>query len=148
MARHSARAIRAFGKFWADEFDEADPYSRLKLPKEPEPSAKHTRMATEEDLQKLLATCDRSTFVGVRSVETNHDRRPHLDTLESSENAFGDHLTLDWSKDQLYVDVSDEELAARTPAPQPNPGATFGRSLMKNMRSNSTPADQGASFIL
>ena len=60
----------------------------------------------------------------------------------------GDHLTLDWSKDQLYVDVSDEELAARTPAPQPTPGTTFGRSLMKNMRTNSTPADQGASFIL
>ena len=60
----------------------------------------------------------------------------------------GDHLTLDWSKDQLYVEVSDEELAARTPAPQPKPGTTFGRSLMKNMRSNSTPADQGASFIL
>lgn len=65
-ARSEARALKAFGKFWAEEFGDADPYAKLRLPKEPEPSSRSARMATQEDLAKLLATCNRSTFVGER----------------------------------------------------------------------------------
>lgn len=66
MSRHAARALKAYGKFLQEEYEEGDPFAKLKLPKEPQPSAKHSVMATDDDLSKLLATCDRSTFVGER----------------------------------------------------------------------------------
>ena len=65
-ARHAARAIKAYGKYLANEYEEGDPFRKLKLPKEPEITAPHAAAATDEDIEKLLSTCDQSTFIGAR----------------------------------------------------------------------------------
>lgn len=65
-ARWTARSIKAYGKYLAEEYEEGDPFKKLKLPKEPEVSAKHAAAATHEDVDKLLATCDRSNLLGAR----------------------------------------------------------------------------------
>jgi len=66
MARHAARALKAYGKFLLEEYEDGDPFAKLKLPKEPQPSAPHAVMATQNDLENLLETCDRSTLQGER----------------------------------------------------------------------------------
>ena len=65
-ARHAARAIKAYGKYLANEYEEGDPFRKLKLPKEPEITAPHAAAATDEDIEKLLSTCDQTTFRGAR----------------------------------------------------------------------------------
>jgi|GEM_PF-2251911 len=65
-ARHAARGIKAYGKFIADDYETADPFKRLRLPAEPQVSAPHAAMATDEDLELLLGTCDTSTLIGAR----------------------------------------------------------------------------------
>lgn len=65
-ARHIARAIKGYGKYLAEEYEQGDPFKRLKLPKEPEVSAKHAAAATEDDVAKILATCDQSKILGAR----------------------------------------------------------------------------------
>lgn len=54
--RNAARAIKAFGKYLADLYEEPDPFQRLKVPKTPAPTK--TPTGSDEDLKKLLATCE------------------------------------------------------------------------------------------
>jgi integrase/recombinase XerD len=65
-ARWAGRALRAYGKFLNEEYDEGNPFARLKPPALPQPTAKHTAMATEDDLAKLLDTCDTRDLIGLR----------------------------------------------------------------------------------
>ena len=65
-ARWIARSIKAYGRYLSDEYEEGDPFKKLKLPKEPEVSAAHSAAATDDDIEKLLSTCDTSTLRGAR----------------------------------------------------------------------------------
>lgn len=64
--RHAARAIKAYGRYLADEYERPSPFARLRPPREPDPVSAPT--ATRDDLSRLLATCDRQTVVGLRDA--------------------------------------------------------------------------------
>lgn len=55
--RYAARALKAFAKWYAGEYETANPLppTRFKLPKEPKPGA--TRIATAADADAILAVC-------------------------------------------------------------------------------------------
>lgn len=63
----------------------------------------------------------------------------------------GDLITVDSEQGQLFVHLSDEVLAARTPAQRPVEAAwqtaSLGRNLFSKLRENAGPANQGASFF-
>lgn len=61
MARYAARAIKAFGRYLAEQYDEPNPFAKLKLP--PEPAVQHAPTATAGDLSKLLEACTPSKAV-------------------------------------------------------------------------------------
>lgn len=53
--RNAARAIKAFGKFLAQQYDDVDPFRRLVVPKVPTPTK--TPTASQDDLERLLGAC-------------------------------------------------------------------------------------------
>ena len=57
-ARNAATALKALGRHLADLYEEPDPFKKLVVPKTPPPIK--VPAATDEDLEKLLATCDDS----------------------------------------------------------------------------------------
>lgn len=57
-ARMTARGIKSYGTYLHAEYDTPSPFRRLSLPIEPEPT--RAPMATQEDLERLLASCGRS----------------------------------------------------------------------------------------
>lgn len=63
-ARMSARALKAYGKYIGAEYEMPNPYKRLVLPVEPEPTRNPT--ATEDDLKKLLDTCGKEFWGDLR----------------------------------------------------------------------------------
>ena len=72
--RNAARAIKALGRHLNDLYEEGDPFKKLVIPKPPPPT--RTPTATDEDLEKLLATCDDSW--------TGHRDRAIILTLAST----------------------------------------------------------------
>jgi integrase len=72
MARYAGRAIKAYGRYLADEFDEPSPYAKLKLTPEPAPQKAPT--ATAGDLDKLLEACVPSNAVAARPWEPLRDQ--------------------------------------------------------------------------
>ena len=86
----NTRAIKALGKFLAEQYDEPDIFRRLKVPKTPAPIK--TPTATSDDLVKLLATCDKEwqgqrdraiimllAYTGMRRSEVANMRPEDLD---------------------------------------------------------------------
>ncbi|HAG95405.1 MAG: phosphogluconate dehydratase [Pseudomonadales bacterium] len=60
----------------------------------------------------------------------------------------GDIIRLDWSNDQLVLEVDSATLDKRPQYCAQHETPSLGRALFKNARKNSSPANQGASFIL
>ncbi|RLT97415.1 phosphogluconate dehydratase [Ketobacter sp.] len=60
----------------------------------------------------------------------------------------GDMITLDWSRDQLILDVSSDTLEQRPEYCLPPAEVSIGRILFGNARASVGPANQGASFIV
>lgn len=94
MARYAGRAIKAYGRYLADEYEQPSPFARLKLTPEPAPQKAPT--ATAGDLEKLLEACTPSASVSARSWEPLRDRAIIL-TLAGSGMRRGElaRMTLD-----------------------------------------------------
>ena len=60
----------------------------------------------------------------------------------------GDMITLDWSNDQLILEVDAATLEQRPVFIPDLESPTLGRMLFETARKNSSPANEGASFIL
>ena len=66
----ASRALKAWGRWWAEEYGEDDPYARLKYVKQPEATAQKT--ATVEDVEKLLASIEEKTITDLRDKALIH----------------------------------------------------------------------------
>lgn len=60
----------------------------------------------------------------------------------------GDIITLDWSQDQLILEVDSDTLDKRPVFTQPDSEMTLGRVLFGNARQTVSAANHGASFIV
>lgn len=60
QGRYIARAMKAYSKFLAREYDEPDVLAKMRMPQDPTPNPNHTQPATADHLAMMLATCDDS----------------------------------------------------------------------------------------
>lgn len=67
--RWAARSLKAFDKWQAGEYDEAEVLAKLEVP--PDPTPTRTTTAQPDDVAKMLATCG-TDFVGVRDAAIIH----------------------------------------------------------------------------
>ena len=105
--RNAARALKALGKFLAEQYDEPDPFKRLTVPKPPAPVK--TPTATNDDLAALLATCE-TDWLGQR------DRCVIL-TMAHTGMRRGEVAKMKWE----HVDLAKETLTipkTKTRAPR------------------------------
>jgi hypothetical protein len=68
-AFYVSRAIKAFGKWWACEYQATDPFEQLSYVKQPKP--KHQRTTTAADVDAMLAVCG-DDFRGIRDRALIH----------------------------------------------------------------------------
>lgn len=66
----ASRALKAFGRWWAEEYSEADPYKDLKYVKQPDAAKQCT--ASIEDVQTLLASIRGDTVLDLRDKAMIH----------------------------------------------------------------------------
>jgi site-specific recombinase XerD len=66
----NCRALKAFGRWWAEEYNEPDPYERLKYLPQPKPTKQVT--ATVEDVETLLASIPEESILDYRDRAIIH----------------------------------------------------------------------------
>ena len=61
QGRYSVRALKAYTKYLAEEYDESDVLAKLKIPKDDTPDPNRTKIASPDDVSKILGVCAQSS---------------------------------------------------------------------------------------